>query len=450
MDKKYHPVIGLEVHVELATLSKMFCGCRADYFGKEPNTQTCPVCLGLPGALPIPNKKAIDWTIRLGLALNCSVNEHSKFDRKNYFYPDLPKGYQISQYDEPLCQNGSIVIGSGESEKVIRIRRVHIEEDTGKLQHGVLDEEKVTLVDFNRSGVPLVEVVTEPDFSSIEEVDEYVKKLQQIIRYLKISGADMEKGTMRLEPSISLTTDYKLPLPNYRVELKNINSFRFARKALEYEVKRQTEILARGDIPSQQTRGWNEAKNETVAQRDKEEANDYRYFPEPDIPPLRITKDQVTKIRSELPELPTAKIARFVEEYALRNDIAVNLTETTERADAFETLVRRARKLKTPELIVPSGPTIIANYLINRRIVIANLNPDECLQQISLSFAKRANDEGPIIQEIKKILAGNTEMVAKYQAGQKGVIGFLMSQLIAKFPTVNKGQLMQKLQEALD
>ena len=353
----YEPIIGIEIHVELATASKMFCGCPADQFGKEPNTQLCPICLGLPGALPVPNKKAVEWTILLGLALGCTVNEESKFDRKHYFYPDLPKGYQISQYDQPLAINGSLELKTQNSKlKTIRIHRVHLEEDTGKLMHATVDGQRVSLVDFNRSGVPLVEIVTEPDFRSVEEVDVFAKKLQQIVRYLGISGADMEKGSMRIEPSVSIRKSQipnpksqtisksKIPnknkLPAYRVEIKNINSFKFARNAITYEIERQTELLERGEMPTQQTRGFMESKGVTIAQREIEEAHDYRYFPEPDIPPMRFAQSQISNFKSQIGELPDTKRTRFMQEYGLSEYDAGLLVESRKRSDYFEEAVK--------------------------------------------------------------------------------------------------------------
>ena len=279
---QYQPVIGIEVHVELNTKTKMFCRCSADYFGKKPNTHTCPVCLGLPGALPYINEEAIKKCIQIGLALNCEVNPRSYFERKNYFYPDLAKGYQISQLVFPLNINGELEAeGEDGQVKKIRINRAHQEEDTGKLTH----QGNETLIDFNRSGVPLVEIVTEPDFNHSSQVKDYAKKLQQIFRYLGVSNADMERGDMRLEANVSVRklashlSSGNTELPDYRVELKNINSFRFMTAAIEYEIKRQTEALEKREKLTQETRGWNEDKKETYLQRSKEEAHDYRYFP---------------------------------------------------------------------------------------------------------------------------------------------------------------------------
>src|SRR3989338_869486 len=316
MNKVYETVIGIEVHVELNTKTKMFCRCSADYFGKKPNTHTCPVCLGIPGALPYINEEAIKKCMRIGLALNCSVNEQSYFERKNYFYPDLAKGYKISQLVKPLNINGQLEVEdeSGVT-SIIRINRVHQEEDTGKLTH-VGSE---TLIDFNRSGVPLVEIVTEPDFHSSAQVKDYAKKLQQIFRYLGVSNADMERGDMRLEANVSVRPVGQKELPPYRVELKNINSFRFMQAAIEYEIKRQIWVLEKGEKLTQETRGWNETKKETYLQRSKEEAHDYRYFPEPDLPEFQISnfKFQINDIKGQMLELPEARIDRYQEEFNL-------------------------------------------------------------------------------------------------------------------------------------
>src|SRR3989344_5664905 len=275
---KFEPIIGLEVHIELATASKMFCACSADYFTSYPNTHTCPICLGLPGALPHANKKAIELAQLFGLALDCKLNNFAKFDRKNYFYPDLAKGFQISQYDLPFSQRGKIEVEVNNQTKKIGITRAHLEEDTGKLTHTKIDGRDVTLIDFNRSGVPLLEIVTDPDMRSSQEAKVYAQCLQQIARYIGASDADMEKGSMRIEPNVSLRKKGEKDLPRYKVELKNINSFRFVERAIDYEIKRQGEILDRGKVPVQETRGFNEQKGITVSQRSKEYAHDYRYF----------------------------------------------------------------------------------------------------------------------------------------------------------------------------
>jgi len=401
--------------VELATKSKMFCGCPADHFGKEPNSVTCPVCLGLPGALPVPNKKAVEWTILLGLALGCTISEESKFDRKHYFYPDLPKGYQISQYDQPLAINGKL--GN------IRIRRVHLEEDTGKLQHQGND----TFVDFNRSGVPLAEIVTEPDFRSVDEVDLFVKKLQQMVRYLGISGADMEKGSMRIEPSISMTNSSKLP--KYRVEIKNINSFKFARNAIAYEIERQTEMLKRGETPTQQTRGFVESKGITVAQREKEEAHDYRYFPEPDIPPMRWESSQLSAISRLLPELPDLKRERFMSEYGLSEYDAGQLVETRQRAEYFESCISEK-----------TSPKIIANWIINKKIDLEKVTPAQLLDQIVQSTQSTSVSDDELGKIIKQILAENNKAVEDYKNWKEQALGFLVGQVLRQIKGKGEAQ----------
>lgn len=458
-NENYQPIIGLEIHIELKTLSKMFCGCSASHFGIEPNIHCCPTCLGLPGALPVPNKKAIYWAIMLGLALNCRINQESKFDRKNYFYPDLPKGYQISQYDQPLCSDGHLGLKNGLK---TRIRRVHLEEDTGKLQHTEIDGERCTLIDFNRSGVPLAEVVTEPDFENIEQVDEFLKKLQLIVRYLGISDADMEKGTMRIEPNISLQELPITPsiprssgpkgnnqLPNYKVEVKNINSFRFVRKAIEFEIARQAEILKKGETPIQETRGWNEAKNETVSQRSKEEAHDYRYFPEPDIPPMAFSQNQILKNairlrKNQIGELPDDKIKRFVSEYKLNEYNAEILCQEKSLAEYFEKVV----ELSTKNYKLTAKE--IANWIINKKPDINKISAEELVKTITRSQQIFEISDEDLEKIIAKIILENPEAVSNYQAGKTQIMSFFLGQVIRLTdPNIDKTKALAALAKYL-
>ncbi len=336
---KYKPTIGMEVHVELITNSKMFCGCK-NGMGLEtnPNTNICPVCTGQPGAISVPNAQAIEFTVQAGLALNCHIARDSKFDRKNYFYPDLPKGYQISQFDQPICANGFLEFtlksddGSVTGTERVGITRIHLEEDTGKLIH----EGKDTLVDFNRACVPLMELVTEPDINSAQEAKRFCEDLRLLFRYLGISTADMEKGQMRCEANISLHEVGKDRLSGTKVELKNLNSFRAVERGIEYEIERQTEVLDSGGTVYQETRGWDEKKGRTFLQRNKEDAHDYRYFPEPDIAPFKLGEAYVNLLREKLPELPTEKRNRFVKQFGLKLENASTLVANKEMAGYFE------------------------------------------------------------------------------------------------------------------
>jgi aspartyl-tRNA(Asn)/glutamyl-tRNA(Gln) amidotransferase subunit B len=334
---EYEAVIGIEAHVELATESKMFCGCSAEFFGREPNTHVCPICMGYPGVLPVVNERAVAHAVRVGLALNCQVASFSKFDRKNYTYPDLPKGYQISQYDLPICSNGWIDIEVDGQPKCVRIRRVHLEEDTAKETH----VGPSSLVDFNRSGVPLLEIVTEPDLRSGKETRQFLIKLRSILRALGVSTADMEKGAMRCEPNVSVHRlgDAQLGV---KTEIKNLNSFRSAKLAIEYEVERQIQVLESGRRVEQVTMGWNERDKRTVVQRSKEYAQDYRYFPEPDLPPLELASEYVAEIKASLPELPDARRERFVQSYGLRESDAEVLASDRDTAAFFEEAVAAA------------------------------------------------------------------------------------------------------------
>jgi len=418
-------IIGLEVHVELKTNSKMFCSCSADHFDKESNTQTCPTCLGLPGALPVPNKKAIDWTILLGLALEGEIQKNARFDRKNYFYPDLPKGFQISQYDKPFILRGNLKLVSG---KNIRIRRVHLEEDTGKLLHETIDGERVTLIDFNRSGVPLVEIVSEPDMNSSDEAKEYLETLQKIVQSLGISSADMEKGMMRCEPTVNLeVSDGKSKFYTPLVEIKNINSFRFVKKAIDFEVDRQFKEFLEIKIEKQKgnktTRGWNEKKGITFLQRAKEEANDYRYFPEPDIPLIEWSDRDIRNWKLEIGkyELPWDKKKRFISQYGLSEYQARILTQDKKTADYYEECVR-----------IANGKEVeIANLIINKRAP-ENLTPEELIKFISTSQTTQEITEEKLDELIKKLLSEHPEAAIGYKNGKVQSLGIIVGLIKGK------------------
>ncbi|MEK7581161.1 MAG: Asp-tRNA(Asn)/Glu-tRNA(Gln) amidotransferase subunit GatB [Patescibacteria group bacterium] len=418
-NKSWETVIGVEIHIETNTKTKMFCGCSADYFGAKPNTHTCPVCLGLPGALPFINQEAIEKCIKIGLALGCSISEHSLFERKNYFYPDLPKGYQISQYRWPLCTNGTIEIDGEYGKKTIRINRAHQEEDTGKLTH--IGSE--TFIDFNRSGLPLVEVVTEADFRNSEEVRDYAKKLQQIIKSIGVSEANMEKGDMRLEANVSVRPQGQEDLAPYRVELKNINSFKFIGDAIDYEVERQIKLLEKGEKITQHTRGYNERKKETFLQREKEEANDYRYFPEPDLPPLSVAKEEVEKIRAGLAELPGKKIANL-EKIGVSEKVAVIITASDQKFDIFQEAIT---KIDSAE-IAP-----LATFFVNQGS--KSQSAEELLElfkSVTQQKSTQIQDEGELTKIAKEVIGENEKVIADYKSGKLNAVQILIGQLMKK------------------
>ena len=483
MEKKtYQPIIGLEVHVELKTNSKMFCGCSADYFGHQPNTHCCPVCLGLPGSLPVPNKRAVEWTVMAGLALNCKIPLFSKFDRKNYFYPDLPKGYQISQYDKPFATQGSLKLkikneklkmkNTNEISKNIKeeireigITRVHLEEDTGKLIHATINGKKCTLIDFNRSGVPLMEVVTEPDIRSGEEAKIFLQKLQQLLRYLGVSDCDMEKGSMRCEPNISIrksspkyasfspppseesplcgaTSEVKF-LPDYKVEIKNLNSFKFVKKAIDYEIDRQIKIFQKGGRIDQETRGWDEKKNITLPQRGKETAADYRYFPEPDVPPIRWTKTQIAKIKARIPELPDQKFSRFIKKYNLSEYNAKILTSKREIADYYEEACCAARGITNYKLLITNKK--IANWIINKKVDVDKVLPAELIEIILKKHAPSTVGSDELKKIVVQVLLDNTGTVNDYKKGKTQALMYLVGQVMSH----TKGQADPKMTEEI-
>ncbi|MDD5466711.1 MAG: Asp-tRNA(Asn)/Glu-tRNA(Gln) amidotransferase subunit GatB [Anaerolineales bacterium] len=363
MNTTYEPTIGLEIHAELATSSKMFCACTVvDSTQAEPNVAVCPVCAGMPGVLPMLNQRAVEFGLRVALALECKVPPTSIFARKNYFYPDLPKGYQISQYDQPLARNGRLAILTSQGERLIRIRRVHLEEDTGKLTHVAAEGGGYSLIDLNRAGVPLLEIVSEPDLHTAEEVRAYAMALRSLLRYLGVNSGDMQKGVLRIEPNISVRPAGS-PELGTRTEIKNLNSFRALERSVDFEIRRQSALLRQGKPVVQETRGWDEAADATVPQRSKEEAHDYRYFPEPDLPPLALDPGWVEQVRGSLPELPIARQRRFQEQYGLNAYDAQVLTAEMEVADYFEAALAAAPG---------AAPKSLANWITGELFALTN------------------------------------------------------------------------------
>lgn len=425
MKNKYQTIIGLEVHIEPNTKTKMFCRCPQDHFGKEPNTQTCPVCLGLPGALPYANEEGILKTVKLGLALGSKISKKSRFYRKNYFYPDLPKGFQTSQLDSPFCIGGEL-LGK-------KINHIHLEEDAGKLVHETINGEKYSLIDFNRSGCALIELVTEPVFQSIDEVVGFLKELQLIARYLNISNADMEKGTMRLEANISLSKDGTLP--DYRVELKNINSFKFLDKALSAEIKRQSEALDNGEKLVQETRGFDEAKQSTFSQRTKSDAHDYKYFPEADLPPVKISESQIKDLRSQIPEHPDQKRSRYEQEFKLSDMYISVLVSDFDRANYFETAVE----------LKPEMAKEIANVMVNQNLDKNFPEPAGLVKKLIELSKKEFASDADSRAAVEEVIKSNQGVVKKYQDGQTNVLGFFIGQVQKELKGKGDPKLIAKL-----
>ncbi|WP_413934943.1 Asp-tRNA(Asn)/Glu-tRNA(Gln) amidotransferase subunit GatB [Nitrospira sp. BLG_1] len=472
----FEAVIGVEVHAQLRTNSKMFCGCGTT-FGLSANSQTCPVCLGLPGSLPVINRTAIEMAVRAGLALNCMITANNRFARKNYFYPDLPKGYQISQYEDPICQHGWIEIAVGTTAKRVRIRRAHLEEDAGKNVHGT--GTAGSRVDLNRAGTPLLEIVTEPDMSSADEVVAYLKGLRDVLMYLDVCDGNMEEGSFRCEPNLSLRPVGQKAFGT-KVELKNINSFKYVKDAVEYEIKRQTKVLNEGGKIYQETRLWNIDRGETAVMRSKEEAHDYRYFPDPDLVPLQLNEDWIEGFRSSLPELPAVRARRLITEYGLPEYDAGVITTSKGMADYFETCLKQFNEPKTVSNWVMgeltrelnnSGTDITASPVSPERLVDLLVMVDKGV--ISLKVARdifpdlyrsdktphqivqekgltQVSDEGALEKMIDEVLSKNPTQVTQFREGKQQVLGFLVGQVMkVSGGKANPGKVNELLKKKL-
>jgi aspartyl-tRNA(Asn)/glutamyl-tRNA(Gln) amidotransferase subunit B len=472
----YEVVIGVEVHAQLRTKSKLFCGCGTR-FGLPANSQTCPLCLGLPGTLPVINQAAVEMAVRAGLALNCTIATNNVFARKNYFYPDLPKGYQISQYESPICEHGWIEIAASEGTRRVRIRRAHLEEDAGKSVH--IAGTNGSRVDLNRAGTPLLEIVTEPDLRSADEVVAYLKGLRDVLMYLEVCDGNTDEGSVRCEPNLSLRPLGQKEFGT-KVELKNINSFKFVKDAIEYEIKRQTKVLSEGGHINQETRLWNIDRRETAVMRSKEEAHDYRYFPDPDLVPVKLEKEWIESCRKHVTELPAARMKRFVSEFGLSDYEAGVLTASKPMADYFESCVKLFNQPKTVSNWVmgeltrelnnsgtdagasPVSPERLISLLqlvekgtislksareIFPEVYSSGKTPEQIIQEKGLV---QLSDEGALDKIIVEVLAKNPTQVVQFKEGKQQVLGFLVGQVMkASGGKANPGKVNELLRKKL-
>lgn len=490
-ENKYDVIVGLEIHIQTKTKSKMFCTCPTGYFHKEPNTHVCPVCVGLPGALPIPNKRALELCILMGLATNCDIDQEIHFDRKHYFYPDLPKGYQISQYKRPICSDGYVELKEG---KRIELERIHQEEDVAKSTHHteLTTEKEYSLIDYNKSGVPLIEIVTKPSIRSAQDAKDFATEIRKIARYLEISDADMEKGQMRCEPNISVQEEGKweykdgkiLPVGNYelnaKVEVKNIGSITAVEKSIEYEVKRIIEELEKGNKITQQTRGWNADKGITEFQRSKETADDYRYMPEPDIPVIDISNKDIEKISAELVELPSQKINRYMNNWDLSYYASEVISSSKENAQYFEKLQLELSKTldeKTAAieasnwlmgtvyamgtLSIPIDDLVLLILAFKEKVLTKNKAEDILKEHIKkdanikeeLEKVKKEKEKnaGNLEDIVNTVISENQQAVEDYRGGKKASIGFLVGQVMqATKGTANPNEAKDILEKELN
>ena len=467
----YEVIIGLEVHAELSTKTKIFCSCPTE-FGASPNTHTCPICMAMPGTLPVLNEKVVEYAVKAGLATNCEISRNSKNDRKNYFYPDLPKAYQISQYDRPLCEHGYVEIEKDEGKKKIRLTRIHIEEDAGKLNHDEFGGG--SLVDLNRAGVPLIEIVSEPDLRSADEAEKYLKKLKSILEYIEVSDCKMQEGSLRADVNVSVRKkgDTKL---GTRTEMKNMNSFRSITRAIEYEVDRQIDVIENGGKIDQETLRWDDVSGKTFSMRDKEDAQDYRYFPDPDLVAIKLSEEYIENIKNTLPELPESRKQRYLDEYRLSEKDAKIITSSKYLSDLFEEAIKICNNPKAVNNWIISDISRILNetemepieipfdakqlgklvILIDKGTISSSIgkkvlvelfeNPRDPEEIIKEKGWIQISDEGAIKEVVLKILEANPQSIADFKGGKDKALGFLVGQAMKETKGKANPQLLNKM-----